>query len=144
MPDNLWPQIPNPVAEGGLLRAQAFRPLRGPPAASVRQPDLGSPPIVVGVTGFGGSGGAFIRNNGSAADQSQGLVVIHCGINPAASGTIVLNFPIAPGARYWLGCDWAALGQSSAGNVLTITWTATRALLPNERFHLAYQWAVST
>lgn len=140
MADNLWPQVPFPFStRGGFVRS-----LRSNPAGSVRQPDLGSPPRVASITGFGTSAGAFIRNHGSEADQSQGLVLIHCGTNLAASGTILLNFPIAPGALYWLAADWATLGQSSAGNILTITWTGTRPIRPNERLILAYQWLNST
>lgn len=123
----------------------ATRPLRGPPSAYVRQPYLGSPPSVIQVLGFGAGGGASIRNNGSDADQSQGLIVIRCGLNPSASGSIQLFFPIAPVlGQYWGAADWASLGSPSVGgNVLMFPWTATRPLLSNETLLLAYQWAVS-
>jgi hypothetical protein len=133
------------LGPGGLRHANATRPLRGPPTAYVRQPDLGSPPAVSGVTGFGGAAGAFVLNNGSGADQSQGLIAIRCGVDPAASGSIVLAFSVAPpAAGYWLAADWATLTQSEAADVLTIIWTATRPILPNELLTLAYQWSVST
>lgn len=135
-------QYPSPVAQSGF---QSVRPLRGPPAAFVRQPYLGSPPAVVSVLGFGTGGGGFIRNNGSDADQSQGLVVIRCGINPSASGAIQLSFPVAPVAgQYWGAADWATFGAPAiGGNILQFNWTATRPLLSNEVLLLAYQWAVS-
>jgi len=67
------------------------------------------------------------------------------GLAPAASGTLALRFPIAPTAgQYWTAADWASLSPAIAGNVLTLTWNATRTLNSNERVVLAYQWMVST
>lgn len=138
-------QYPFPVAPGGMRHANATRPLRGPPQNFVRQPDLGSPPAVAQVLGFGAGGGGFIRNQGSEADQSQGLVVIKCGINPGASGAIQLSFPIAPVVgQYVAFADWCSFGSPAVGgNVISFTWTATRPLLSNETLYFAYQWAVS-
>ena len=138
-------QYPFPVAPGGTRHANATRPLRGPPQNFVRQPDLGSPPAVVQVVGFGAGAGAFIRNNGSEADQSQGLVVIRCGINPSASGSVMLSFPIAPQAGQYIAlADWASFGNPAiGGQIISFTWTGTRPLLSNEVLLLAYQWAVS-
>ena len=135
---------PFPVAPGGLEQFPSVRPLRGPPAAFVRQPDLKSPPMVFGLSGFGTSAGAYIRNNGSDADQSQGLVVIRCGLSPAASGVLQLSFPagVTTGQYVVLG-DWATFALTAATPVLQITWTATRSLLSNEVLHAAYQWTVS-
>jgi hypothetical protein len=133
-------QYPKPVSQRG---SYALRALRGAVGTDVRQPDLGSPPIVSAVTGFGTGQGAYVRNNGAAADQSQGLVVIQCGINPGASGTVVLVFPNVPPSMFVAG-DWGSFTQGLVTKTLTITWTATRTLLPNERLLLAYQWSQST
>lgn len=129
---------------GGLAHANATRPLRGRESAYVRQPDLKFPPAVMGATGFGSGGGAMILNNGSDADQSQGMVAIRVGVAPAASGSIILNFELPPSAgQYVAFADWASLILTPAGNAIEIDWTATRALIPGELVLLAYQWAVS-
>jgi hypothetical protein len=135
---------PFPVAPGGLAQTQAFRPLRGTPQAFVRQPELGQAPKIFGLNGFGAGGGAFIRNHGSEADQSQGLVVVRCGLNPAGTGVLQLSFPagVVTG-QYWCAADWASLSTVAATPVLQINWTATRPLLSNEVLLLAYQWTVS-
>jgi hypothetical protein len=137
-------QYPSPVSAGGLEHASHVRPLRGPPAAFVRQPDLGSPPAVFGLAGFGAGSGAFIRNNGSDADQSQGLVVVRCGLNPLGVGVLQLSFPagVATG-QYVILADWATFNLTAATPVLQCSWNATRPLLPNEVLTAAYQWAVS-
>jgi hypothetical protein len=137
---------PKPVASGGLTGAAAFRSLRGPPATSVRQPDLGGAPRVSAATGFGTGGGAYVRNNGSDADQSQGIVVCRCGLNPAATGTLNLTFPgPAPTAGlYWIASEWATFVPTTAGQALQLAWTATRTLVPNETVTVAYQWTTST
>ena len=135
---------PFPVAPGGLAHASAERPRRGPPAAYVRQPDLGSPPAIFGIGGFGSGSGAMIVPNGSAADQSQGLVSIRCGINPLGVGVLQLSFPLGVTAgQYVAFADWAALSLNASTPVLQINWNANRALSPNEVLTLAYQWAVS-
>ena len=137
-------QYPHPVAPGGLLHFPSTRPLRGPPSAFVRQPDLGSPPAVFGLAGFGTGSGAFIRNNGSDADQSQGLVVVRCGVNPLGVGVLQLRFPLGVSTgQYVLLADWASFVLTSATPVLQCAWNATRPLLPNEVLTAAYQWAVS-
>ena len=131
-----------PVSVRGSV---GLRPLRGPAGSDVRQPDLGSPPSVSALTGMGAGAGAYVRNNGNGPDQSQGVAVIFTGLAPAASGTLGLRFPIAPAVnQYWTAADWASLTQAIAGNVLTLTWTATRTLNSNERVIVAYQWAVSS
>jgi hypothetical protein len=139
-------QHPFPVASGGLRHSQAFRPLRGPPSQYVRQPDLGMAPAVVSIAGFasGSGAGAFIANDGGEADLSQGLVKIRVGLTPASAGTIVLQFPIPPTAgQYVAFADWASIVVSETGFNLTLAWTATRPLIPNETLTLAYQWTVS-
>ena len=137
-------QHPFPVAPGGLLHNPSTRPLRGPPAAYVRQPYLGSPPAIFGLAGFGTGSGAHIRNNGSDADQSQGMIVIRCGINPLGLGVLQLSFPAGIVAgQYVILADWANMTLNVAGSVLQCNWTATRPLLPNEVLTAAYQWAVS-
>jgi hypothetical protein len=133
-------QYPFPVAQRGSV---GLRSLRGPLGSDMRQPDLGGAPNVVSISGFGG-GGAYIRNNGAGADKSQGLVIVQCGLAPAATGTIVLNFGGAvTAANYWAAADWASIALAGGAN-LTLTWTASRMLNPLERLVLAYQWAVST
>jgi hypothetical protein len=137
-------QYPHPIAPGGLLHNPSTRPLRGPPSAFVRQPDLGSPPAIFGIAGFGTGSGAHIRNNGSDADQSQGLVAIRCGINPLGVGVLQIRFPLGVVAgQYVLLCDWAAFVVTPATPILQCTWNANRPLLPNELLTVAYQWAVS-
>jgi hypothetical protein len=132
-------QYPNPTSQrGGFVRA-----LRGP--GTVRQPDLGGAASVVNLTGFGAGQGAFFRAHGTENDKSQGLAVIGCGILPLSSGTIVLNFPAGIVAgQYLFFADWASLSEAApAGNQITISWTANRPLLSNERLLLEYQWAIS-
>lgn len=137
-------QYPSPVAPGGLRHNPSVRPLRGPPAAFVRQPYLGQPPAIFGIAGFGAGSGAHIRNNGSDADQSQGMVVIRCGINPLGAGVLQLSFPAGVVAgQYVILADWATFTLTAATPILQTTWNATRPLLPNEVLTAAYQWAVS-
>ena len=137
-------KYPTAVASGGThAQNTGPRTLRGPLGSDVRQPDLGSPPIVASVTGFGLGSGAFISSSGSGADQSQGVVIIQAGINPTSTGTVVLVFPVIPPTMFIAG-EWCSVTQSLASHTLTITWTATRPILPNERLVLAYQWSVST
>jgi hypothetical protein len=138
-------QYPFPVAPGGLRHNPSVRPLRGPPAAFIRQPDLKFPPNVAGIAGFGTGSGAFIRNDGADADQSQGIVVIRCGLNPAGAGAVQLNFstPIATG-QYVFFADWAGPGIiTAAAPTLQWAWTSNRPLLPNEHLRVAYQWVIS-
>jgi hypothetical protein len=136
---------PFPVSSGGLEHASPVRPLRGPPAAFVRQPYLGMAPAVAGIVGFGAGSGAFIRNDGGDADQSQGLVVIRCGLNPLNNGVVQLTFPAGVVAGQYVGfLDWGAItNMSLATPLLQFSWTANRPLLPNEVLLFAYQWAVS-
>lgn len=119
--------------------------LRGPPALFTRQPYQGSPPAVTQATGFGTGSGAGIRNDGADADKSQGLVRITVGAAPAGTGSLGLNFPagITTGAYVWLA-DWATIVAGvPSGNTITLTWTATRPLIPGEVLLLAYQTLVS-
>ena len=134
----------SPTSQRGAVGLHA---LRSSLSADVRQPDLGQPPAVSAITGFGTvMAGASITSNGSAADRSQGLVAIRVGIAPGASGNVTLSFPagVATG-QYVYFADWAALAPQipAAGNQ-TINWTASRSLIPNENINLAYQWTVST
>jgi hypothetical protein len=138
-------QYPHPIAPGGLRHFPSTRPLRGPPSAYVRQPYLGSPPNIMGLAGFGAGAGAFIANDGADADQSQGLVIIRCGLNPLNSGAIQINFPAGVVAGQYVGfADWCTFTNVTvASPTLQFAWGATRPLLPNEVLRLAYQWAVS-
>jgi hypothetical protein len=140
-----WPQLEQggaatpPIRTTGAAASRLYR--------AVHQPDLGSPPNVVSVSGFGAGGlmGAFIGNDAGQADQAQGMVKIWVGAAPAGSGTIVLRFPIAPSAGQYIALsDWATFTYGVAGNNLTINWTATRTLLPGEQLGVSYQWATST
>jgi hypothetical protein len=136
-------QRPFPKATGGLAGATYGRPMRVP--GTLRPPDLGQPPAVVSISGFGSPAGAFIRNEGSAADQAQGIVVVRAGVIPAGSGTIALTFPAGIAAnQYMFLADWATFAVAVAGAQATLTWTAARAILANERLHLAYQWSQSS
>jgi len=125
--------------------ASNARPLRGPPNAYIRQPYLGSPPQVVSVSGFGTGAGGFVLNNGSDADQSQGLVAIKVGLNPAASGSVSLYFPIAPVAnQYVVFADWSLpITPTVSVNNLLLGWSGSRPLVSGEQLLLAYQWRVS-
>lgn len=144
-------QYPKPVASGGapLVGYRTLRAALAPAGFDMRQPDLGSPPGVLSVSGFGTGGnmgaGLAAGGHGSGADQSQGVVTIRTGlVSIAGSGTIVLRFPIAPGAgQYLVVGDWASFVPTPAGNNLSIAWTANRTLGPNERLRLSYGWAVS-
>lgn len=154
LPAGQWANIPplgavalSPSNNGDQpgMAGTPLRPLRGPPAAFVRQPYLGSPPAVSVCTGFGTGSGAGIQNNGSDADQSQGLVAIKVGLNPAATGAIGLSFPagITTGLYVFLA-DWATFSAAPpAGNNIVITWTGTRPLIPGEVLFGAYQWSQS-
>jgi len=137
-------QYPDDTSQRGTLQMAG---LRSPPQFDVRPPDLKSPPMVSALgAGLGTGAGAFVRNNGSDADQAQGLVIIRAGSNPTAGPyTLTLTFPAGvAGGQYVFFADWATCAAGApSGNNITITLTATRAVLPNERLHFAYQWAVS-
>jgi hypothetical protein len=143
-----------PLAAGTLAQANGggsvgqgasnSRPLRGPPVAFMRQPYLGQTPSVQTAVGFGVGGGAGIQNNGSDADQSQGLVAIRVGAAPAASGNLQIFFPISPSpTTYVFFADWATLVPTNGPNQIILAWVATRLLIPGELLLLAYQWTVS-
>lgn len=125
--------------------ASNARPLRGPPVAFVRQPYLGSPAIVSAVTGLGNGSGGGIQNNGSDADQSQGLIALRVGLAPAGTGTVGLTYPAGiPSLGYVYMADWASVAVTGGGgNNSTITWTANRPLVTGELLLIAYQWEVS-
>jgi hypothetical protein len=120
------------------------RPMRNGPPLMTSTPDIGQPPAVWGLNGFGAGAGAYIRNQGRDADRSQGLVVIRCGLNPAATGVLQLSFPagIVTG-QYVLLADWCTFALVVAAPVLQANWTATRTL-GQETLLVAYQWTVST
>lgn len=154
LPAGQWVNIPQlgsgSLAGGGVAGgfngqgASNARPLRGPPVAFVRQPYLGSPPAVSAISGFGTGSGAMIRNNGSDADQSQGLVAVKVGLNPATAAEITLHFPVEPAdSQYWFGSDWASAEATYDGNDVSLALTLGRRLVPGEWLLLAYQWAVS-
>lgn len=154
LPAGQWANIA-PLASGNLAaggNAAQFqqgtsnaRPLRGPPASYVRQPYLGSPPSVQTITGFGSGAGAGVQNNGSDADQSQGVVAIRVGLNPGASGNVALVFPlgITAGQYVFLGDWFSAMSQNIIGNSMVLGWSGSRPFVTGETLLLAYQWAVS-
>lgn len=135
---------PKPTPSGGLDHI-GYRTLRSPLGLDVRQPYLGGAPRVVTINGFGTGAGAYIRNQGSDADKSQGIVIIRCGPDPAGSGSINLEFaPLAPAAGQYVAlADWASCTTTPSVTQLGIGWTANRPLRPFETLPLAYQWAVS-
>lgn len=135
-------QYPAPVPTGNAGgQLHAMRNFTG----YLRQPDLKQAPGVVAVTGLGTGSGAGIQNEGSDADQSQGLIILRVGINPSGSGTCPIRFPIAPGAgQYRIMADWATLTPTVSVNQLLIAWTANRPLIPGEELTIAYQWTNST
>lgn len=153
LPSGQWVNMPplgaGQLAPGNLAglatAASNSRPLRGPPVAYTRQPYLGSPPQVVTLTGLGTGSGAGIVNQGSDADQSQGLVCLIVGLSPAPSGTFSLFFPVAPvPGQYVIFADWSTpITPTVSVNNLLMSWSATRPLVTGERLLLAYQWAVS-
>jgi len=131
-----------PVAPGGLEQDGDQHSFRRP--GQVRQPDLKQAPGVIGPTGFGTGAGGGITNEGSDADQSQGIIYILVGVNPSNSGTCGIRFPVAPQAgQYALYADWATLAPTVSVNNLLIGWTGTRPLIPGEVLKIAYGWANS-
>lgn len=115
-----------------------IRPGRNYPPPSIRPPDKGGIPGVAAISGFGTGGGAGITQASGISDAAKGHVAIRVGANPAAAGTLSLNFPAPYAASYWVGAEWAALVPTQ-GNPLAIAWTATRPLVPGELVLLAYE-----
>lgn len=133
---------PFPKAPGGLQGATFGRPMRT--MGTLRQPDLGQPPNVVSVTGVAS---ASIRNEGSAADQSQGLVVINTGPAPSQfSCSVVLRFPAGIVANQYIAfseqgpCSFSGIGGGQA--TLNLAYNTQAPI--STQFVIAYQWAVST
>lgn len=121
--------------------------LRTAPQFSNRQPFLGSAPQVVSITNMGGAGaGAGILNNGSDADQSQGLVAIRVGPGQSGTPVLTLRFPAGiAGGQYVFFADWCSIAAGApGGGQIALTLTPTRTLIGGELIFLAYQWAVST
>lgn len=126
--------------------ASNARPLRGPPASYTRQPYLGSAPLVSQAVGFGTGSGASIVNQGSDADQSQGLVAIKVGLNPQPTTvTLALFFPVAnvAGQYVFLGDWFSSMAVNIASGTTYLTIGLSRPLVTGETLLLAYQWAVS-
>lgn len=125
--------------------ASNARPLRGPPASFVRQPYLGSAPLVSNAVGFGTGSGAGIVNNGSDADQSQGLIAIKVGLNPLTTFTVVLYFPVAntTGQYVFLGDWYTSMSINIVSGLTYLTIGGVRPLVTGETLLIAYQWAVS-
>lgn len=125
--------------------ASNARPLRGPPASNVRQPYLGQAPLVSNAVGFGTGSGAGIVNQGSDADQSQGLVAIKVGLNPLTTTTLVLFFPVTntTGQYVFLGDWFSSMSVNIVSGLTYLTIGGMRPLVTGETLLLAYQWAVS-
>lgn len=137
-------QYPAPQSDRGAHRSSG---LRTAPSMSVRQPYLGSAPQVVSLTNMGGAGaGAGIINNGSDADQTQGLVIITVGPGQSGNPVLTLRFPAGiAGGQYVFFADWCSISPGApAGGQIALTCTPNRALVGGEKILLAYQWTVST
>lgn len=137
-------QYPSPQSDRGPLHA---RSLRTSPQTTVRQPDLGSPPNVVSVTNLGGAGaGAFILNNGSDADKTQGLVALKVGPGQSGNPVVTLRFPAGiAGGQFVFLADWCSISPGApAGGQIALTCTPNRTLVGGELLLLAYQLTVST
>lgn len=160
MPVDTQPTFPtNPVnpqsspLAGGLIDGQSVggggayvAAGRTNPLTTRSQPNLGSPPNVVGLTNFGGAGaGAYIASIGGDADQSDGIVRIIVGPGQSGTPTLTLRFPAGIATnQYVFLCDWATVSPGvPAGGQIVLTFTPTRTLNPNEVLLLAYMWAVS-
>jgi hypothetical protein len=115
---------------------------QAPPLAT-RPPAPGAAPIVVSATGLGAGGGVGIGGN---ADSAWGHLRVFVGLGAASTGTIVLQWPVAPpasAAGVECACDWATLVLTGT-NPLTITWTAVAPLIPNSKpIGLSYEWNVA-
>jgi hypothetical protein len=117
--------------------------MRSYPPATIRPPNQGNTPAVLAATGLGAGGGAGLSGN---SDSAGGHVRLFVGLGPSASGTLSLQWPVAPpAAAGGIVCfaDWATLAVAQ-GNPLVITWTAIAPLVPNSRpLRLDYQWTVA-
>jgi hypothetical protein len=131
------------ISGTNLQATRMVRPMRQYPPATIRPPDLANIPLVVSATGLGSGGGAGVGGN---ADSAWGQLRVFVGLAPSASGTIVLQWPVAPPAAaggIFCAADWASLVVTQ-GNPLTIAWTATQPLVQSFRpLLLAYEWNVS-
>ncbi len=120
------------------------RPMWNAPPLDTRPPNPGLAPLVVSASGLGAGGGAGIGGN---SDSAWGQVRIFVGLGAAGTGTLVLQWPVAPpgsAGGVLCACDWATL-VVTPGNPLSIAWTALAPLLPNSRpLHIAYQWNNAT
>ena len=128
---------------GGQNLDWGVTPLRQYPPGTVRAVDQKNPPVIVSATGLG-NGGAFIINQGADADASQGLIACRIGLGFASTGTVVIQWPVAPPAAaggFVFLCDWATLVPSGT-NPITLTWTQlpSEILVPGQRKLIAYQW----
>jgi hypothetical protein len=99
-------------------------------------------PAVVSMTGIGAGGGAGVQTQDG---QGFGEVCIVTGSNPAAGGSVTLNFPQLPPILFFTGSDVfgviSAAGNDGAHNQIVLSWTAQ--LPPGARCQLHYEWAVS-
>jgi hypothetical protein len=120
------------------------RPMRNGPPVMTRPPGPGLAPIVTTATGLGAGGGVGVGGN---SDAGWGHLRVFVGLAPAASGTIVLLWPVTPPAAtggLFFTADWATIVQTGT-NPYTLTWTAILPLVTNKRpLRLAYEWRLST
>jgi hypothetical protein len=103
--------------------------------ATVRPPDQGNAPLVGDVTGLGTGGGVGLGMN---ADSSFGNIRLSVGLNPAASGSMSLFWPVAPPAAangISFTADWATLVQAAAaGPTIDFDFTTMTVLDPSIAF----------
>ena len=128
----------------GLFGDSFTRPDREAAQFTRRPPDRGNAPLIAGSTGFGTASGATVTSRHGLADQARGTVAIRIGANPAAAGTLTLDFPAGvPAGGYFVAAEWAALFVTE-GPPFLIDWIASRPLVPGEVVLLAYAQAVMT
>lgn len=96
-------------------------------------------------TGLGAGGGATLAGN---SDAGWGQILIDPGtanLALGATGTVPITFPagIPPGG-YTVSAEFGTITQGTVGNVVTVSWTATRIIGAGETLILAYEWTVAT
>ena len=138
------------AAMGGPFGPNFLQPAGNYPSDTFpRPPDLGYAPSIVDATGLGDGGGAGIMGNGADADCNSGIIAFSFGINPAASGTITIQWPAEAIVDY--GAEpfnfFAPFANFvmvvTQGNPVVINWSISGGgpPLPNRSWQIVYQWA---
>jgi hypothetical protein len=116
------------------------RPMGQGPPAMTRPVNPGAMPLVVSATGLGSGGGV---GGGANSDAAWGHFHVYVGLAPAASGIIVVQWPLTPSSAPGFFADWASLIPTGA-NPYSIAWTALAPLVTNSKpLRLSYQWAIA-